>query len=160
MAATSGPEAQQPTGGARHYWRLLRRFAGASAVATISSQLVFLLSYSLSSMPILSTVLGWLAGAVPNFLLNRRTWGSRGRSGLRGELARFLPVSVATVLIAGTAANYAETLALHLFAESAAPRVTLVWGAYLGTYLLMFVVKFFLMDRVVFPSHRRHEPAR
>ncbi|WP_019854652.1 GtrA family protein [Actinopolyspora mortivallis] len=156
MTATPEPR----TSGAGRYWRLLRRFAGASAVATVSSQFVFGLSYALGAGTTVATVLGWLSGAVPNFLLNRRTWGSRGRAGLRGELVRFLPISVLTALAAATATHYTETLALHVFHDAHTPRVVLVWSAYLGTYLVMFVVKFFLMDRVVFASRGQHEPAR
>ncbi|GAB3543267.1 putative flippase GtrA [Actinopolyspora lacussalsi] len=158
MAAT--PEPPSKPGGTGRYWRLLRGFAAVSALATISSQLVFVVSYWIGSASTLSTVLGWLAGAVPNFFLNRRNWGSAGSHRLGGELTRFALVSVATFLIAAVATNYTEDLAHNLFADSEVRRVALVWGAYLGTYLLMFVVKFFLLDRVVFATPRRHEQVR
>ncbi len=67
------------------YWRLISRFAAASVVATGISQVVFLLSYSLGATPVVSTVLAWLAGAIPNFTLNRRTWGGGGRGAPAGR---------------------------------------------------------------------------
>ncbi|MBA8825861.1 putative flippase GtrA [Saccharopolyspora lacisalsi] len=141
------------------YGRLLRRFVAASAVATTASQLVFLASYALGALPVTSTVLAWLAGAIPNFLLNRRTWGGGGSAELRGQLLRFAMVSVSTALLAALATSNTETLALRLFPQSPPGQVILVWGAFLGTYLVMFVVKFFLFDRVVFTARRR-EPVR
>lgn len=153
-APSSSPAAR---GG--RYRRLLRRFAAASALATVSSQFVFVASYTAGAPPVLATVLAWLAGAVPNFLLNRRTWGSRGRTALRGEILRFATVSVGTALLAALATSNAEVLALRMFTESRSAQITLVWGAFFGTYLVMFVVKFFLMDRIVFTSHQRRGSA-
>lgn len=143
--------------GAR-YRRLLARFAAASIVATVLSQLVFLTSYSLGALPVVATVLAWLAGAIPNFVLNRRTWGSSGRTALRGELGRFAIVSVGTALLAATATSCAEPLARTAFPDTRPFQVAVVWSAFLGTYLLMFVVKFFLFDRLVFKGGRTHLP--
>ncbi|PKW19305.1 GtrA family protein [Saccharopolyspora spinosa] len=139
------------------YWRLLSRFAAASVVATGISQLVFLLSYSLGATPVLATVLAWLAGAIPNFVLNRRTWGGGGRAALRGEILRYGAISVGTALLAALATHNAEALAHALFPAARAAQVVVVWGAFLGTYAVMFVVKFFLVDRLVFTARRsRH----
>lgn len=158
MAETSGTPHHLTVPG-RYRW-LLRRFAAASAVATLSSQLVFVVAYAVGSAPVPATVLAWLAGAVPNFLINRRTWGSRGSTALRGELLRFAIVSITTAVLAAMATRYTETLALRLFEDSRSAQVALVWGAFFGTYLIMFILKFFLMDRVVFTGHRRHGPVR
>ncbi|QUH00743.1 GtrA family protein [Saccharopolyspora erythraea] len=139
---------------ARRYWRLLSRFAAASVVATGVSQVVFVTSYALGAVAVVSTVLAWLAGAIPNFLLNRRTWGGGGRAALRGEILRYAVISVGTALLAAGATSAAESLAVSAFPGSRTPQVAVVWGAFLGTYLVMFVVKFFLVDRVVFTSRR------
>lgn len=159
MERTTG----DPDGTARsgeRYWRLLRRFAAASAVATVGSQLVFVASYALGATALLATGLGWLTGASLNFGLNRRNWGRHGRSGLRGEILRFAVISAATALVAAVATSYSEQLALEVFAHSRSAQVVMVWAAFLGTYLVMFVAKFFLMDRLVFTDHRRSEPLR
>ncbi|GAA2813450.1 GtrA family protein [Saccharopolyspora taberi] len=138
----------------RRYWRLLSRFAAASVVATGISQLVFLAAYALGAVPVLATVLAWLSGAIPNFLLNRRTWGGGGRAALRGEILRYGVISVGTALLAAAATSGAEAVAVSAFPASRASQVGVVWGAFLGTYGVMFLVKFFLVDRVVFRGRR------
>ncbi len=142
------------------YWRLISRFAAASVVATGISQVVFLTSYVFGSAPVISTVLAWLAGAIPNFVLNRRTWGGGGQDALRGEVLRYGVISVGTAVLAAFATHSAEDLAIRWFAHSEAAQVGLVWAAFVGTYLVMFVLKFFLVDRLVFTAHRRQEQAR
>ncbi|MER7080492.1 Putative flippase GtrA (transmembrane translocase of bactoprenol-linked glucose) [Saccharopolyspora kobensis] len=136
--------------GAKRYWHLLSRFAAASVVATAISQLVFLLVYALGAAPVVATITAWLAGAIPNFTLNRRTWGSTGRAGLRGEILRYAIISVTTALLAALATHNAETLAQASFPDTRSAQVAVVWGAFLGTYAVMFVIKFFLVDRLVF----------
>ncbi|RKT86244.1 Putative flippase GtrA (transmembrane translocase of bactoprenol-linked glucose) [Saccharopolyspora antimicrobica] len=140
--------------GAKRYWHLLSRFAAASVVATAISQLVFLLVYALGAAPVAATITAWLAGAIPNFTLNRRTWGSTGRAGLRGEILRYAIISVTTALLAALATHNAETLAQTSFPDTRSAQVAVVWGAFLGTYAVMFVIKFFLVDRLVFRRNR------
>ena len=142
------------------YWRLITSFAAASVVATGISQLVFLVSYAMGAASVVATVLAWLAGAIPNFLLNRRTWGGGGRPALRAEIIRYAAISVGTALLAALATSEAETLAHQMFATSRTAQVALVWGAFVTTYAVMFVVKFFLIDRLVFTSHRQPERVR
>ena len=142
------------------YWRLIGRFAAASVVATGLSQLVFVGSYALGALPAVSTVLAWLAGAVPNFLLNRRTWGGGGREALRGEILRYAALSVGTALLAALATSGAERLALDAFPHDRLPQVAIVWGAFLGTYLVMFAVKFLIIDRFIFTARERPPRAR
>ncbi|MBE9373201.1 GtrA family protein [Saccharopolyspora sp. HNM0983] len=142
----------------RPYWHLLSRFAAASVVATAISQVVFLLSYSLGAAPVVATVAAWLAGAVPNFALNRRTWGNRGRVGLRGQLLRYGTISVLTALLAAAATHLAEGLAHSAFPDERSAQVAVVWAAFAGTYAAMFVLKFFLIDRLVFTRDRPPPP--
>ncbi|TDD41429.1 GtrA family protein [Saccharopolyspora elongata] len=149
----------QQTSTRSRYWRLLSRFAAASVVATGISQLVFLLSYSLGATPVVSTVLAWLSGAIPNFVLNRRTWGGGGRAALRGEILRYGAISVGTALLAALATHNAESLATVLFPDARAGQVAVVWGAFVATYAVMFVVKFFLIDRLVFRRSRHQVPS-
>lgn len=131
--------------------RLLSRFAAASVVATGISQVVFVTSYWATGLSVLATVLGWLGGAVPNFALNRRSWGG-GERGLRSELLRYGAISVGTAVLAGLATGWAEDVATATFPGTHPARVAIVWGAFLGTYAVMFVVKFVLTDRLVFSA--------
>jgi putative flippase GtrA len=138
----------------RRYWRLLSRFALASAVATGISQLVFFVSYSLGSPPTVATVLAWAAGIVPNFVLNQRTWGG-SKDALRGQILRYAVISVGTAGLAALATSGTEHLAKALFPDDRTLQVIAVWGAFAGTYAVMFFLKFYLIDRLVFTSKRQ-----
>jgi putative flippase GtrA len=140
---------------AGRYWHLLSRFALASVVATAISQLLFFVSYAAGAAPAVATVLAWAAGAVPNFLLNQRTWGGGGRAALRGEILRYAAISIGTALLAAGATSGTEALAKTLFAHTRSAQIVAVWGAFAGTYAVMFFVKFYLVDRLVFTSNRR-----
>jgi putative flippase GtrA len=49
-------------------------------VATVVSQLAFALCYWFGTAAIVATLVAWFAGAVPNYVLNRRyTWGRSGQ---------------------------------------------------------------------------------
>jgi putative flippase GtrA len=137
------------------YRRLLSRFAVASIMATGISQFAFLTSYSAGAPPVAATAFAWLSGAIPNFLLNRRTWGGGGHAALRGEILRYAAISVATALLAALTTSNAEGLASTLFPATRAAQVAVVWGAFLGIYAVMLVVKFFLVDRLVFTAGRQ-----
>jgi putative flippase GtrA len=137
------------------YWHLLSRFALASAVATAISQLLFFVSYTAGASAAVATVIAWAAGAVPNFVLNQRTWGGGGRAALRGEILRYAAISIGTALLAAVATSNTETLAKNLFAHTRPAQVMAVWGAFAGTYAVMFFVKFYLVDRIVFTSNRQ-----
>ncbi|MCI2420421.1 GtrA family protein [Saccharopolyspora sp. K220] len=113
-----------------------------------------MLSYSLGATAVFATTLAWLAGAIPNFVLNRRTWGGGGRAALRGEILRYGVISVGTALLAALATHNAETLAHALFPDVRTAQIAVVWGAFIGTYAVMFVVKFVLIDRLVFTARR------
>lgn len=146
-----------PAGGRSRgrYWHLLSRFAFASVIATVLSQLLFLLSYDALGAPAaVATVIAWAAGAVPNFVLNQRTWGGGGPSALRGEILRYGAISVGTAVLAALATSATESLVRALFAHDKTVQVLAVWAAFACTYAVMFFVKFYLVDRLVFTAHR------
>lgn len=162
MQATEEHSPQPSSRPQRHgYRRLVSRFLGASVVATGISQLVFVVSYSLGAAPVVATTLTWLAGAIPNFVLNRRTWGITGREGLRGDILRFGAVSVTTALLAAFTTSKAEGIAQAAFEGTRSTQhVIVVWGTFAATYLAMAAVKFVLIDRVVFSAPPQREQAR
>jgi putative flippase GtrA len=127
------------------------RFSAASAVSTVASQLTLTGLYALGgSGPTMAGVLAFCAGAVPNYLLNRWwAWRRRGRPALRAELLPY-----AAVLLGGGLVAVGLTTAVGLLVEPAiqdrAVRAVLLGGAYQGSFALLFVVKFAVLDRVVF----------
>jgi putative flippase GtrA len=124
---------------------LWAKYSASSVVATVVSQLAFALCYWFGTAAIVATLVAWLAGAVPNYVLNRRwTWGRSGQK---------LPY---TIIVIGSAVTAAVVTSVtdHLVqpVDSHALKTLLVTGSYFGTYAVLFIVKFVLFDRLVFAT--------
>ena len=127
----------------------LLRYAGGSVVATVSSEVTFVVVYGFLHAPTAwASVLGWLAGAIPNYWLNRRwTWRRTERASLRGEVAPYVAIVVLTLLLATGATGAAD--AVLRGADVPAPlRTLLLAGVFLGVYVVVFVLRFLLLDRL------------
>jgi putative flippase GtrA len=124
------------------------RYAIGSAVATGVSGVTFAVAYrALHAGPQVASVAAFVAGAMVNFVSNRFwAWSRRHRLGLGRDLAGYLTLAVAT---AGAAAG------VTTLTERLTSAWVLVEASYFGTYAAMFLVKFVLLDRVVFRS--RHQ---
>ena len=125
------------------------RYAAGSVVATVCSEVAFLLLYGLvQASPAAASILAWLAGAVPNYWLNRNwTWKRRGRPSLTGELLPYMGIILAT-LLAATVATTLVDRALESASTSSGVRVALVGGTFLASYGVVFVLRFFLLDKL------------
>jgi putative flippase GtrA len=144
--------------GARLIPKLLR-YAGGSVIATVCSEVTFVVLYGLLELDTTwSSVLSWLAGAVPNFWLNRNwAWQRRGRPSLRRELLPYAVIILTTLLLATVLTHLADAW-LHHQGVGSSLRVALVAGVFLGTYVVVFVLRFFLLERL-FGRLPAHEPA-
>ena len=126
------------------------RYAAGSILATAVSAVVFALVYRLHGGALAASIIAFLAGAVVNFSANRFwTWQRRVRSGLSGDAFRFGVIAVVTAtaatLVSGATQRFAPRstlLADHL--------AIVVEVSYFATYAVLFLVKFVLLDRVVF----------
>jgi putative flippase GtrA len=135
--------------------KLLRYFTG-SVVATVCSEVVFVVLYGLLGMGTTwSSVLSWLAGAVPNFWLNRNwAWQRTGRPSLRREVLPYAVIIVTTLVLA-TVLTHATDVWLHHRGVSSSVRVTLVAAVFLGTYVVVFALRFVLLERLFTRLHLR-----
>jgi putative flippase GtrA len=124
-------------------------YAAGSVVATASSEATLLLCYGVLGLSAaVSSVVAWLAGAAPNYWLNRTwTWGRRGRPSLRRELLPYVAIIVTTVVLAALATGAVDRW-LRASASSSTTRLVLVGGTFLGVYVVMFVVRYVLLDRL------------
>jgi putative flippase GtrA len=136
--------------------KLLRYFTG-SVVATVCSEVTFVVLYGLVGLGTTwSSILAWLAGAVPNFWLNRNwAWQRTGRPSLRREVLPYVAIILTTLLLA-TLATHAADVWLHHQGVSHAVRTVLVAGVYLGVYVVVFALRFVLLERLFGRLHR-HE---
>ena len=135
-------------------WRLARlftRFVAGTAVSTACSQLTFVLLFGvLAASATVSGAVAFVAGAVPNFLIHRFwTWRCSGPVGIRRELMPYLAVIILSGLVAigvtaGVDRLIGETIDDH------ALRTVVVAVAFNASYLPLFILKFVLLDRLVF----------
>jgi putative flippase GtrA len=120
-----------------------------SVASTVLSQLTLTGLFWLGGVnATTASILAFVAGAIPNFVLNWRwAWGRSGRPAVLAELAPYLAI----IIGGGLAATALTTLTDHvlgpLIAERGA-RTIVLDIAYLSSYGLLFVIKFALMDRV------------
>jgi putative flippase GtrA len=140
--------------------KLLRYFTG-SVVATVCSEAAFVLLYGVLGMGTTwSSVLSWLAGAVPNFWLNRNwAWQRKGRPSLRQEVLPYAAIIVVTLVLA-TLTTSAVDRWLHHEGTAASVRVVLVAGVFLGVYVVVFALRFVLLERLFarLPHHHHATP--
>ncbi len=121
------------------------RYAAGSALATAVSAVSFAVTYRAAGAgPQFASVTAFASGAAVNFVSNRFwAWSRRHRLGLGRDLAGYVTLAVSTALAA---------IGITTLTERHTDRWALVEASYFGTYALMFVVKFVLLDRVVFRS--------
>ncbi|MEJ5868297.1 GtrA family protein [Pseudokineococcus sp. 5B2Z-1] len=157
---TSTPPSAASTGGsprerplvtrlvAAHGARLLR-YAGGSGVATVCSALAFALLYGpLDASTTTATVLGWLAGAVPNYVINRSwVWRVEGRPSVRRELVPYVAVVLLTLALASGATALTEAL-LERAGAADAVLFASVNIAFLGVYAVMALVRYAVLHQL------------
>lgn len=143
----------------RRSWARLARAFATSVAATAVSQVALLGILAAGGAPAAASTVAWAAGAVLNFLVTRRwVWGRTGRPRVRRELLPYLAV----IGLGGLASIGLTTLAGSLLTPLALPHalwVLLVDGAYVASYALVFLLKFALLDRLVFGPGATRTPA-
>ena len=143
------------------------RYGAGSLVAMGCSEIVLVGSYGLlRTGPLTASVLAWFAGAVPNYVLNRRwAWrsdraGSEGGGGggaRRGVQGRKLALYWSITLVTAAAAVAATTGMdgwIKAAVSSRGEQSLLLALAYLSAYGVVFIAKFVLFDRLVFNDGR------
>jgi putative flippase GtrA len=138
----------------------LLRYLGSSVVATVCTEVTFVLLYGPFHVGTTSaSLLAWLAGAIPNYWLNRRwAWQRTGRPRFRTELLPYLTIVLMTLVLATGTTHLLDDWLQHL-GTRASLRVALVAIAYLGVYVVMFALRFVLLDRL-FERVAQHEVQR
>ena len=133
----------------RPAWGTLWRYTGSSVVAALCSEVTLVVLYGLLHVSTgWASSLAWLAGALPNYWLNRSwAWRLRGRPSLRHEVLPYVVIVAVTLLLAWLGTTAVDRW-LRTTDVSGQLRVALVAGTFLGVYVLMFVLRFALLDRL------------
>jgi len=129
--------------------RKLLKFGASSVVAVVCSETTFLLLYGpAGASSTVASVCAWLAGAIPNYWINRTwTFGRRGRPSLSREVLPYAAIVFGTLGLAIGATALGDAV-LRDTGVSDATRTFLVGGIYLMVYAVMFFVRFFMFDRM------------
>lgn len=141
---------------------LVRRVTGYSAgsvVAIVVSEAFFAATLGwLHRGTTIASAAGFVGGAIPNYILNRR-WAWRDRRGRtrQSEVTLYMVTSLATFVVSAIVTHEVEKFARHLTADRGG-QVALVTLAFFGVSAVFFVVKFFIYETVVF-RHHTHAPA-
>lgn len=144
--------------------RRFSKYTVGSVVAFGASNLAFLLCYGSGwTSPQVASVLSFVAGIPVNYVLNRRwAWQRQGRPGMRDELVPYAAVVALSVVATATGTWGAD----RLLATTDLPRavkVVLVDAAFVAINGGLFLVKYFLLDRLVFrdrPAAPSADPRR
>jgi putative flippase GtrA len=132
--------------------RRLSTYTAGSVVAAACSELALLVCYAgLDLAPAVSSTLAWVAGALPNYWLNRRwTWGRRGRPDLRREVVPYVAIILGTLLLAALVTKGVDAW-MREVDVSGSVRTVAVAAAFLGVYVVMFALRYLLLDRLFRP---------
>ena len=138
----------------------LWRYGAGSVVAFVTSEVALAICFSgLHFGATTSAVVAFFAGAIPNWVLNRRwAWQKRGREGVGRETTLYLTVSVINLVLSTGATKLTAELSTH---ASQLARDLLVSASYTFSIVVLTIVKYFVYDRFVFvdrgPRSSRHQ---
>lgn len=141
-------------------WRRLTRYGTGSVIAGVISETAFLLVYGAGlAGPRVASAVAFLAGAIPNYVLNRSwTWERRGRPDPVRELLPYAAVVLTSVLVASAVTSFADRN-VGALTTSRPLQVALVTISFAATYGVLFILKFVVFDRLLFAdrSRSRHQ---
>src|SRR6188472_1766502 len=127
--------------------RRLSTYTAGSIVAAACSEVALVTCYGfLGLAPAASSTIAWLAGAVPNYWLNRSwTWQRRGRPSLTREVLPYVAIILVTLVLAAVVTRGVDTW-LRDAGASGSTRTLVVAVAFLGVYVAMFALRYLLLD--------------
>jgi putative flippase GtrA len=127
------------------------RYTIGSVVAVATSEVAFVLCFGTGLLgTTASSAVAFVAGAIPNYVLNRTwAWQRRGKVHVGREVILYAVVSLVSFISSAAATGWVSHGAPHL-TNSHALRTAMVAGAYLATYGVLFVLKFIVFELVIF----------
>jgi putative flippase GtrA len=131
------------------------RYALGSVVALVTSIVVFAVLYVLGVGTTADSIAAFAAGAIPNWILNRRwAWKVRGRVALGREIIGYIFVSLLALVFSSAATGWTQHEVSSLPAHQGI-RVTLVTASYVAVQAILFVAKFIAYEHWIFYGRSR-----
>ncbi|MGH2861934.1 MAG: GtrA family protein [Solirubrobacteraceae bacterium] len=136
------------------------RYAVGSVVALLTSVVVFAVLLDAGVGTTADSILAFLAGALPNWILNRRwAWERTGEMDVAREVVGYTLISLIALAASSGGTGWADTfLRQHVGEQHHALRVLLVTLAYVVVQGLLFVAKFVAYDVLIFTEGGRFRP--
>lgn len=137
------------------------KYAIGSVVALATSVVVFALLLAVGVGTTVDSVAAFLAGAVPNWILNRRWAWERTDHKLDvvREVVGYTAVSLFSLAAASAGTGWTHSWVDHHLKAGSGARVVVVTGAYVLVQALLFFAKFVVYDRWVFTGESRFRAA-
>ncbi len=135
--------------------RRIARFAISSMVAAATSAVVFAVLYVIGASTTVCSVAAFVAGAIPNWTMNRRwTWKVEGRVAFGREILAYIVVSASTLVALSLATAWTHRHVQGIPAGHGI-RVILVTGSYFAVLALLYGLRFFLYEFWIFSGQSR-----
>jgi putative flippase GtrA len=133
----------------------ITRYTLGSVIAASTSAVVFALLYVMGVGTTACSVAAFVAGAIPNWILNRRwAWQVTGRVAVGREVLAYVLVSALTLLATTEATGWTQRQVQSIPAHHGI-RVILVTGSYLAVFAILFVARFAVYDKWIFAGRSR-----
>jgi putative flippase GtrA len=130
------------------------KYALGSVVAFISSNVAFALFYVMDASTTASSVAGFIAGAIPNWLLNRRwAWQATGRPPAR-QIIGYIGVSIIVLVTTSAATGWTNARVQSIPAHHGL-RLLIVTASYVAVTVVLFFAKFAIYDYWIFSERSR-----
>jgi putative flippase GtrA len=132
----------------------MTKYALGSVVAFVVGNLAFALCYVLNASTTFCSVVGFVAAAIPNWILNRRwAWQQTGRPPARqivGYAAVSVVVLVTTSAVTGWTNSHVQSIPQHY-----GLRLLIVTSAYVAVTVVFFFAKFAIYEYWIFSPTSR-----
>jgi putative flippase GtrA len=124
-------------------------------VAAGTSAVVFPILYVLGFSTTVCSIAAFVAGAIPNWTLNRRwTWKVEGRVAVGREVIAYVIISAATLVTLSLVTGWTHDQVQSIPAGHGI-RVLLVTASYFGVLAALYGVRFFLYHHWIFSGQSR-----
>jgi putative flippase GtrA len=124
-------------------------------VAAGTSAIVFPILYVLGASTTACSIAAFVAGAIPNWTLNRKwTWKVEGRVAFGREIVAYIIVSATTLLALSLATAWTHQRVQSIPAGHGI-RVLLVTASYFAVLALLYGLRYFLYEFWIFSGRSR-----
>jgi putative flippase GtrA len=133
----------------------ITRYTIGSIIAAATSAVVFAVLYVVGVSTAACSVIAFVAGAVPNWTLNRRwAWQVKGRIAFGREIVAYVVVSALTLLASSESTAWTSHQVMTLPAHYGI-RVALVTASYLAVFAILFAIRFAIYELWIFSGESR-----